>query len=239
LRKALQAGEKVRFISAGGYTYQAWEHMFGAGAWAIYVNGVTLVATDRRLLLFNVTHRGRAPKDIKNAVSLSDIQSVRGFAGNLTLRLRDASKVRLASLPFADAKELRSRLRREIENPMRSLTPLIPGMRLLRHLCPACCEPVANVHALQCASCLAEFRSGRTAALRSLVLPGWGDIYLKHTVLGAFELIGSVLLWLLFLKVLFYGEGGAIVSVFLLLAVANATDYFVTRAMAKKGIVAK
>jgi hypothetical protein len=239
LKQALEPGEKVRFLSASGYTYHVWEHMFGAGAWAIYVNGATLVTTDHRLLLFNVKHRSRSPKDIKNAISLSDIKSVRRFAGNLTLRLRDNTKVRVAALPFADARELRSRLQREIENPMRSLTPLVSGMGLLQHLCPACCKPVANVNALQCTSCRSEFRSGRTAALRSLLLPGLGDIYLKHTVLGTLELIGSVMLWLVFLNVLFFGDGGAIISVFLLLAIANGTDYFVTQAMARKGIVAK
>jgi hypothetical protein len=239
LRQALEPGEKIRFISAGGYTYHVWEHMFGAGAWAIYANGATLVCTDRRLLLFNVKHRSRSPKDIKNAISFSDIKSVRGFAGNLTFRLRDNTKVQVAGLPFADARELRSRLQREIENPMRSLTPLVSGMRLLQHLCPACCKPVANVNALQCASCRAEFRSGRTAALRSLLLPGLGDIYLKHTVPGALELIGSAVVWLVFLNALFFGDGGAIVSGFLLLAIVNGTDYFVTRAMAMKGIVAK
>lgn len=239
LKQALEPEERVRFISAGGYTYEIWEHVFGAGAWAIYVNGTSLVLTDRRLLLFNVTHRSRSPKDIKNAISLSDIKSVRRLAGTLTFRLRDNTKVRVAALPFADAKELRSRLQRESENPMRSLTPLVSGKGLLQHLCPACCKPVANVNAPQCASCRAEFRSGRTAALRSLLLPGLGDIYLKHTVLGTLELIGSAMLWLIFLNVLFFGEGGAIISIFFVLAIANGTDYFVTKAMARKGIVAK
>lgn len=239
LKQTLEAGETVRFISAGGYTYDVWEHMFGAGAWATYVNGATLVCTDRRLLLFNVKHPSRSPKDIKNAIALSDIKSVRRFAGNLTFRLRDNTKIRVATLPFADARELRSRLQREIENPMRASTPLVSGMKSLQHLCPACCKPVTNVNALQCVSCRAEFRSGRTAAFRSLLLPGLGDIYLKHTVLGALELIGSVILWLVFLSVLFFGDGGAITSILLLLAIATGIDYFVTKAMARKGIVAK
>lgn len=239
LKQALEPEEKVRFISAGGYTYEIWEHVFGAGAWAVYVNGTSLVLTDRRLLLFNVTHRSRSPKDIKNAISLSDIKSVRGFAANLTFRLRDHEKIRIAALTFPDARELRSRIRQEIESPIRAPTVIVSGMRLLQHLCPACCKPVANAGFLRCASCQTEFRSGRTAALRSLLLPGLGDIYLKHTVLGALELIGSAMLWLMFLNVLFFGDSGATISMFLLLATANGTDYFVTKAMARKGIVAK
>ena len=239
LKQALEAGEKVCFLSAAGYTYHVWEHVFGAGVWAIYVNGATLVITDRRVLLFNVKHRSREPKDIKNAIYLSDIKSVRRFAGNLTLRLRDNTKVRASGLPFADARKLRSRLQREIENPMRSSALLIAGTGALQHLCPACCKPVAKDDALQCASCRTEFRSGHAAALRSLLLPGLGDIYLKHTALGTLELIGSVFLWLMFLSAFFFGDGGAIIPVLLLLAIANGTDYFVTKAMARKGIVAK
>ena len=72
-----------------------------------------------------------------------------------------------------------------------------------------------------------------------MLLPGLGDIYLKHTVLGALELIGSAVVWLVFFNALFFGDGGAITSIFLLLATANGIDYFVTKAMARKGIVAK
>ncbi len=239
LKQALEPGEKVLFISAGGYSYEIWEHVFGAGAWAVYVNGTSLVLTDRRLLFFNVTHRSRSLKDIKNAVSLSDIKSCHRFAANLTFRLRDHEKIRIAGLNFADARELRSRFRRGLENSRGSPTTMVSGRRLLQHLCPACCKPVENASFLRCASCRTEFRSGSKAAFLSLLLPGLGNIYLKHTILGTLELIGSVVLWLMFLDVLFFRETGVAISVFLLLATANGIDYFVTKAVARKGIVAK
>ncbi len=239
LKQALDPQEKVLFISAGGYTYEIWEHVFGAGAWAVYVNGTSLVLTDRRLLFFNVTHRTRSPKDIKNAVLLSDIKSCRRFAANLTFRLRDHEKIRLAGLNFPDARELHSRIRRQIEAPTPLRTAIVSGTRLLQHLCPVCCKPVANAAFLRCASCRTEFRSGQTAALRSLLLPGLGDIYLKHTVLGTLELIVSALLWVMFINVLFFGDRRGWIPMFLLLVIANGTDYFVTKAMARKGIIAK
>lgn len=234
LKQALEPQEKIWFISAGGYTYEIWEHVFGAGAWAVYVNGTSLVLTDRRLLLFNVTHRNRSPKDIKNAVFLSDIKSCRRFAANLTFRLRDHEKIRIAGLNFADARELRSRVQKQIETTTGLRTAIVSGARLLQHLCPACCQPVANPGFLRCASCRTEFRSGHTAALRSLLLPGLGDLYLKHTVLGVLKLIVSTLLWLMLLNVLFFGDRSAWISMFLLLVTINGADYFVTRADGKK-----
>ena len=239
LRRALDPKEKVRFVSASGYMYYLWEQFLGAGVWAAFVNATTVVLTDRRLLAFNVEHRSRAPKDIKNAIPFSGILSVRRFAGTLTLRLRDRRKLRVTGLPFADAGELRARLARELENPAWQAAGASIGGKSLQYLCPACCRPVEGTDAERCASCRVEFRSGRTAALRSLLLPGLGDIYLKHTLLGVLELIGSVIVWLVVLDALLSGEPDSIIIAAVLFVMVNVTDYFVTKAMARKGIIAK
>ncbi|MBI4639783.1 MAG: hypothetical protein HY731_03770 [Candidatus Tectomicrobia bacterium] len=84
LKRALDPGEKVHFVSAKGFTFYQWEVFFG-GVWANFVNATTLVLTDRRLLAFNVKHRSRMPKDIKNAIPLSEITSIRRSRGKLTI----------------------------------------------------------------------------------------------------------------------------------------------------------
>ena len=240
LKHALDPGEKVRFISSSGYTYYLWEQLFGAGLWAVYINATTLVLTDRRLLAINVKHRSRIPKDIKNTIQLSEITSVRRFLGRLTFRLRDGKKLQILGLPFADAKELRARLSKELEDPAHQTAGVRASTtRSLQHLCPVCCKPVESVDSLRCLSCRAEFRSGRTAALRSLLLPGLGDIYLKHTAFGVFELFGSVVVWIIVIAALQTGEPGAIIMAVILFVVVNVVDYFVTKAMAKKGVIAK
>lgn len=239
LKHALEPEEKVRFISARGYTYYVWEQFFGAGVWANYVNGTTLVLTDRRLLAFNVKYRSRMPKDIKNAMPLSEITSVRRFGSGLTFRLRDGRKLRVTGLPFADARELRARLKKQLEDPAHQIAGVRADTRSVQHLCPVCCRPIESVDSLQCPSCRTAFRSGRTAALRSLLLPGLGDIYLKHTVLGVLELFGSVIVWLIVLAALLSREADAIIMAVFLFVAVNVVDYFVTKAMARKGVIAK
>ena len=239
LKKALEPGEVVLFISARGFTFYLWEQLFGAGAWAGFVNATTLVLTDRRILAFNVKNRGRTPKDIKNAIPLSEIKSVRGFGALLTLQLRDGKYLRVSGLTFADAKELKARLGHEVENMDAATSTLSAGGKSLQHLCPVCCKPIEKVDSLQCPSCRSEFRSGRKAALRSLLLPGLGNIYLKHTMLGVLELIGSIIVWLVVIGALIMGEPGAIITALVILVAVNGADYLVTRAMARKGIVAK
>ena len=71
------------------------------------------------------------------------------------------------------------------------------------------------------------------------MLPGLGDIYLKHTAFGVFELLGSVVVWIIVLAALQTGEPGAIIMAVFLFVVVNVVDYFVTKAMAKKGVIAK
>jgi hypothetical protein len=239
LKFALEPGEKVGFISAGGYTYHPWEQFFGAGAWAAYVNSTTAVLTNRRLLAFNVTYRNRRPKDIKNAVPSNEIASVRQWMGALTFRLQDGRKLRIVGMALGDSRELSSRLNRELAAQATHEAGARALSQSLQHLCPSCCKPVDSIEALRCSFCPTEFRSGRTAALRSLLLPGLGDIYLKHTAAGVLELFGSVIVWFMVLGALSSGGTGGIILAAVLLGMVNGTDYFVTKAMAKKGIIAK
>lgn len=87
----------------------------------------------------------------------------------------------------------------------------------------------------QCTVCHAAFKTAKSAALRSLLLPGWGDWYLGHRFLGGCELIGSLIVWSLVFGML--AEGGAEnagVAVFIL-AFYNGFDALLTRHMARKG----
>ena len=62
---------------------------------------------------------------------------------------------------------------------------------------------------------------------------------MKHTAFGVFELFGSVVVWIIVIAALQTGEPGAIIMAVILFVVVNVVDYFVTKAMAKKGVIAK
>jgi len=65
----------------------------------------------------------------------------------------------------------------------------------------------------------------------SLLLPGLGDLYLGHRLLGILEIMGSVLVW--GIVILNFLEGKY--AILTLLVLVNGTDAFLTYHMAKKG----
>ena len=71
--------------------------------------------------------------------------------------------------------------------------------------------------------------------LRSLVLPGLGDIYLGHRFLGMFELTFSLVLWLYVLFSLLTGEPEGVVMAVVILIFYNLVDGLLTHHMGKKG----
>jgi hypothetical protein len=104
----------------------------------------------------------------------------------------------------------------------------------LENLCPACFE-AAPSGAEACPACQAAFKGVGKAALRSLLLPGWGDMYLGHRVLGALELLGSLFVWLLVLSMVLDGGSENLVVAGVILVFYNGVDALLTRHMARKG----
>jgi hypothetical protein len=73
--------------------------------------------------------------------------------------------------------------------------------------------------------------------LKSLVLPGWGDIYLGHRLLGFFEVLGSLFVWLIFFGLLMGGLAENITIGLFLLVFYNGADSLLTYYMARKGYI--
>jgi len=80
-----------------------------------------------------------------------------------------------------------------------------------------------------------ERRSAAVPVLRHRL----GDIYLKHTLPGVLELFGSAVVWMIFILAILVGDAGTVLIAAALVAAVNGIDYFVTKAMARKGIIAK
>jgi hypothetical protein len=238
VRRALAPGETVRY-AARGVRYHLFEHVFGGAAVAQYHNLTALVLTDRRLLLLQVGRGGKAG-DMKNEVPLSAVQEARkGFMG-LRIRLADGTKLQFSSMRGKDAKRLAALLP--------GGAPPSSGPSLV-HLCPACLRPVPGPvgTSLTCPQqeCRIPFRDPRKAARLSALVPGLGDLYLRHHFFGAVEFLGSMAM--LGLGVAFAAQaladgeassfGSAAVMVALFVGLPRVVDHRLTLHMGRKGLV--
>lgn len=238
LERALEPGERIRF-SLPGIRFFPLEYFLSGMIASRLTNAQTLVLTDRRLLLIQTDRRGR-PADIKNAVPLAHVRAVKQALGRVNLELADGETLGLIGLG-RDAKRLAA------------LVPASPRARTVRRaivqLCPQCLRPtdLASDEDTSCPGevCRIPFRSPRRAARMSLVLPGLGNLYLRHRLFGILELFASTLA--LLLAIYFFGSamvrGGGALSAFnvgmgwFLVMVPRALAYTLTLHMGRKGIV--
>ena len=77
-------------------------------------------------------------------------------------------------------------------------------------------------------------------ALRSLVVPSWGDICLKHYLIAGVEIFGGLMTWLfvalMLLAYLQNGDPWLLLGAALLVLVAHGTDAAITYYVARKGL---
>ncbi|MEK7704964.1 MAG: hypothetical protein AAB426_08395 [Myxococcota bacterium] len=245
LEKALTPGESIVY-AARAVQYSALESYLG-GRWTAYYNNMTaLVLTDQRLLLLQIDGKGR-PRDIKNQVQLGSVRraSRQGLLGRLfVIELADNTKVRLQLLPSADVKALTKRL-----TPGGTVAGSAPAGTALEHLCPSCLRIVpgraGDVAACSHVDCRIPFRSAAKAARLSALVPGVGDLYLRHFSFGAYEFVGSMMLLAIagyFAMVAAVAQTAAAVTAAatvgaLTVLLPRVFDYFVTRHMGRKGLV--
>jgi hypothetical protein len=229
LKAALAPDERVQYVATGVVSLW-WEQMM-AGWASVLINRTTLVLTTQRLLLIHTNSRGR-PESYVNQVRLDGIRRVkRGWLGGvLKLTLGRGSRT-LTGIPRSDAKQLATML---------AGRPTASGG--VTALCPACFEPAAEHRA--CARCRTSVKSPRTAALRSLLLPGLGDFYLGHRFLASMEMVGSLAAWFVIIALMLpafepNSERSAVLSALfggVLLLVVNGFDALLTYAQARKGL---
>lgn len=229
LKAALAPDERVQYVAAG--VVSLWWEQVMAGWVSMLINRTTLVLTTQRLLLIHTNSRGR-PESYVNQIRLDGIRSVkRGWLGGaLKLTLGRGSRT-LTGIRRSDSTQLAT-----------MLTGRSTAAGGVMALCPACCAPVAGHRA--CPRCRTSVKSPRTAALRSLVLPGLGDFYLGHRFLASIEMLGSLASWVVVIALLLSafdpssGQSPTLAAVVggVLLLVVNGFDALLTYAQAKKGL---
>jgi hypothetical protein len=239
VRRTLAPGETVRYVGRG-VRYHLLEHVFGGAAVAQYHNMTALVLTDRRLLLVQLDRRGRAA-DIKNEVPLAAIRGAGRKGFSFRIQLADGTKLSFVQMSGADKKRFGA-LRPAAAGPR-------TAERSLVHLCPACLGAVPGPVgvALVCPreDCRVPFRDPRRAARLSALVPGLGDLYLRHHFFGSIEFLGSMAMLGVAIAFLVQavagGEtssvaGAAILGV-LLVGVPRVIDHRLTLHMGRKGLV--
>ena len=231
LAHILREGERVLRIGKG-IAYYPSELFLGNGWLTMLYNHYAIVCTTQRIVLINVNHRVNRPTHYFFQVPYEDIKSIkRGWFGTGLTITRIKGKRRI----FSGIKAYQSKdLKTFIEQMKKSQVDTQSLEECFEYLCPSCFVPLAK--GLQnCPQCRTAFKSSRRASLRSLFLPGLGDIYLGHRFLGVMELIGSLIVWGIILSLLLTGEENGLIVALFLLVIYNGVDGVLTYHMAKKG----
>jgi hypothetical protein len=238
LARMLEPGEQVEYVS-WGIEYSFVEAYF-LGIWHYLLNRRAVVLTDRRILLLQIDSRRRL-RDLKYQVRLDAIRRfARRSFGYLCFELHGKKKVVLTGLPRADRKALRARIEERLQPDAGAQRPADGGGK--QNLCPHCYRPVQGLPE-QCGACRGAFKSGARAGWLSLALPGLGDLYLGHHLLGVFEILGALCAWALVLTALWpvqpeepAGTGALLLVSAFVFAAVHGVDGLITRHTGRKGL---
>lgn len=236
LQNILEPDETVFFVSNGTLVNTAEQLFIGWAAY--YYNATAFVFTTKRVLLIHI-------KDLKTrgvflrSIDYADIRRVKGslFSG-FKIQLRNGSTLTFSRVPGADRKELVEFLNQVLD----TTAPKDPQAIGMRNLCPNCLTDYGEALVPGCHCCGQEFKTGRKAAIRSLILPGLGDIYLGSKVLGTLELVFMGFLWLMLLVAFIatLSDGGsllvALLPMIVLWAFVHPADAIKAYYMGSKGL---
>ena len=233
IQKMLRKDEVVLRVAAGTAFYPI-EIFFGNGWLTMLYNRYALIATNQRLLMINTNHRMTKPAHYVFQLPYSDIKNVqRGLLRrNIVLVPKTGKRRTFTSMKTYLSAEMSGFIRNQMESEALVETPDTS----LTDLCPACYTALEK-NLCNCSACRAEFKAPKRAMLKSLILPGWGDIYLGHRLLGCFELLGSLFIWIIFLGLLMSGLPEDFIIGLLLLVFYNGADSLLTFYMARKGYI--
>ena len=231
--RLLDRDEQVMHIAAATAYYPA-ELIFGNGWMTILYNRYIIVATNKRLVAVNTNYKMNRPTHYLFQFPYNEIKKIsRGLFGtSLTLTRKKGKRRTFTTISRALSAELKT----FIESRIDPAAELEADAQSRDNLCPACFAPLAG-QLSSCPKCHAVFKSPGKAALRSLLLPGWGDIYLGHRFLGFMELLGSLSIWV-FCTILLLSSDPAALSIGLaILLVYNGMDCLLSLHMGRKGYI--
>ena len=229
--KILRDGEKVMRIGKGTAYYPA-ELVLGNGWLTMFYNYYAIVCTNLRILLVNIDHRIRRPTHYLFQIHYEEIKNVkRGLLSSSLIVYRIKGKRRIfVYVKGYIVKEIRQFIMEKKGSRQTAEHPQEP----LENLCPSCFTPLVK-RLISCPHCRVHFKEPKKAFLRSLLLPGLGDMYLGHIFLGLLELLGAVFVWAVIISLVLTGEEGSLFIALFLLLFYNVVDGLLAYHMGKKG----
>lgn len=227
----LKDGEKVMRVGKGT-AYYPLELFLGNGFLTMMYNHYAILCTNQRLLFVNINHRINRSTHYLFQMPYTDIKKAkRGMLLNHLILQRYNGKRRI----FNGVKGyLNKELQAFIEEMRTVSDDASPESLAVEKLCPACFVPLSD-KLENCPQCNADFKVSQKALLRSLILPGLGDMYLGHRFLGALEMVGAIIVWMVVISSIIAGGPENFMFAAILLFFFNGLDGLLTYHMAKKG----
>lgn len=231
LDEMLQSDEEVIRIGKATAYYPA-EIFLGNGYLTMRYNYYAMASTSHRLLFINVNTKISKPTHYYFQIPYNAIKKVSvGLFGRSLILHRHKGKSRI----FTGIKRYMAKeFLQSIRDRQRLAKVARPAQPIREDLCPSCFIPLAK-NLLKCPKCKAVFKKPMTAFFRSLLLPGLGDIYLGHKLLGVLELLGSVVVWAVVIFSVLQGDRAGLTVALLVLLFYHGFDGLLTRHMAQKG----
>jgi hypothetical protein len=231
LNELLEDGEKAMRIGKGTAYYPA-EIFLGNGFLTMMYNHYAIVCTNRRILFININSRMTHRTHLLFQVLYEDIKKVKQglFLNHLIVYRTNAKRRVFTSVKRYILKELREFILLKQD----SVREAEPHKEPLENLCPSCFVPLQK-GLIICPYCKVQLKEPKKALFKSLLLPGWGDLYLGHRALGILEMVGSVIVWVVVFT--FVRQGGVenLTAALFVLLLYNGHDGVLTYHMGKKG----
>ena len=231
LKKILQPGEKVFFVSHGILS-DAWEHAF-MGWVAALINRKAFVFTSQRLILVQLKGKFKV-WDLKSTIDYASIARLKKtLMGRLTIKLHNGKSLAFGGIPRQDRKFIATTIQELIGKLQAE-----KNKRGETFLCPECGAAVDG-YPPACPACGRAFKQVKKAALLSLLFPGLGDFYLGHRGLAVMEMLGTALAWIVLMAPdpeTPRTPGYYLFMIPFLLVFAHGIDCLLTRHIARKGL---
>ena len=152
------------------------------------------------------------------------------LSGVLNLKLKDGKKLQFTGFSGLDKKTMPQIFNDALET-FREMDFAPPCSQSREHVCGRCFEIVPKGN-YKC-KCGTEFWKPSELALRSLVIPSWGDFLMKHTIFAFVELLGFF--FSLFIIIGLLSEGEWILAI-IIVGFVHGLDAIVTYFIAQKGL---
>jgi len=172
----LKHDESIRCLTTGYSPISALEQFYTGLAFLFFKRAI-FVFTDRRILHIP-TRFNRSTIDAVSQIWYEDCAHIELKGRNLVVQYKNGNEEQFAYIGRREKKKLKVLLA-DIKLKPKSAGNLNGRV----YLCPSCTNVLDSSSDL-CPTCKLKFKSGFQAKLRSLLIPGGGYFYSRHTVLG-------------------------------------------------------